>query len=181
IGYGITPQAMLGHSIGEYVAACLAGVLSVEDALMLVAARGRLMQQLPAGAMLAVALGEADVKSLIENRPVALAAVNAPSLCIVSGPADAIDLLERELGGVAGCQRLHTSHAFHSHMMDPIREHFLGLVKRVTLNMPATPYLSNVTGRWVSAAEATSHEYWADHLRQPVRFREGVEELLKEP
>ena len=182
IAYGITPQAMLGHSIGEYVAACLAGVLSLEDALMLVAARGRLMQQLPAGAMLAVALSEADLKPLLERKPLAVAAVNAPSLCVVSGPADAIGALERELGGgIAGCRRLRTSHAFHSQMMDPIRERFLGIVKRVTLNAPAIPYLSNVTGRWISAAEATSPDYWADHLRQTVRFREGVEELLTEP
>jgi acyl transferase domain-containing protein len=182
IAYGITPQAMLGHSIGEYVAACLAGVLLLEDALMLVAARGRLMQQMPAGAMLAVALSEADLKPLLERKPLAVAAVNAPSLCVVSGPADAIGALERELGGgVAGCRRLRTSHAFHSQMMDPIRERFLGLVKRVTLNTPAIPYLSNVTGSWVSSAEATSPDYWADHLRQTVRFREGVEELLKEP
>jgi len=182
IACGVTPQAMLGHSIGEYVAACLAGVLSLEDALLLVAARGRLMQQLPAGAMLAVALSEPDVKALLENKPLALAAVNAPSLCIVSGPTEAIDQLERELsGGIAGCRRLHTSHAFHSQMMAPIREDFLELVKRITLNAPAIPFLSNVTGRWISAAEATSPEYWADHLRQTVRFREGVEELLKEP
>jgi acyl transferase domain-containing protein len=182
IAYGIKPQAMLGHSIGEYVAACLAGVLSLEDALLLVAARGRLMQQVPAGAMLAVALSEPEVKPLLENRPLALAAVNAPSLCVVSGPTEAVDRLERELSdeGV-GCRRLRTSHAFHSEMMDPIREPFIELVKQVTLSAPNLPYLSNVTGRWISAAEATSPDYWADHLRQTVRFQEGVEELLKEP
>ena len=182
IACGVTPQAMLGHSIGEYVAACLAGVFSLEDALMLVAARGRLMQQLPAGAMLVVTLSEPDVKPLLADKPLALAAVNAPSLCVVSGPIDAVEQLERELdGGVAGCRRLHTSHAFHSQMMTPARERFLELVKRVTLNEPGMPFLSNVTGGWISAAEATSPEYWADHLRQTVRFREGVEELLKEP
>src|SRR5207237_8479895 len=119
IAYGVKPQAMLGHSIGEYVAACLAGVLSLEDALLLVAARGRLMQQLPAGAMLAIALSAAEVKPLLARKPIALAAVNAPSLCVVSGPTEPIDQMERQLGGDGvGCRRLRTSHAFHSEMME---------------------------------------------------------------
>jgi acyl transferase domain-containing protein/acyl carrier protein len=182
IAYGVKPQAMLGHSIGEYVAACLAGVLSLEDALLLVAARGRLMQQLPAGAMLAIALSEAEVKPLLANKPIALAAVNAPSLCVVSGPTEAIDQMERQLGsdGVI-CRRVRTSHAFHSEMMESVRGPFREQVNQVSLSAPNLPYLSNVTGRWISAAEATSPDYWANHLRETVRFQKGVEELLKEP
>src|SRR6185312_15915626 len=129
--WGVHPEAMLGHSLGEYVAACLAGVFSLEDALALVAARGRLMQALPAGAMLAVPLSEAELAPLL-GEAVSLAAINAPALCVASGPADAIDALEQRLAarGVTG-RRLHTSHAFHSAMMDPVLDAFAAEVARV--------------------------------------------------
>ncbi|MEP0883297.1 SDR family NAD(P)-dependent oxidoreductase [Trichocoleus sp. ST-U3] len=181
MSWGISPQAMLGHSIGEYVAACLAGVMSVEDALALVAIRGRLMQQMPAGAMLAVSLPEAEVKSLL-NEKLSLAATNAPSLCVVSGTLDAVDAIEAQLTakGVE-CRRLHTSHAFHSQMMDSILEPFIEEVKKVKLNPPQIPFISNVTGTWITAAEATDPGYWATHLRQTVRFSEGISTLLQQP
>ncbi|MEP0859277.1 SDR family NAD(P)-dependent oxidoreductase [Trichocoleus sp. DQ-U1] len=181
MSWGISPQAMLGHSIGEYVAACLAGVMSVEDALALVAIRGRLMQQMPAGAMLAVSLPEAEVKSLL-NEKLSLAASNAPSLCVVSGTLDAVDAIEAQLTakGVE-CRRLHTSHAFHSQMMDSILEPFIEEVKKVKLNPPQIPFISNVTGTWITAAEATDPGYWATHLRQTVRFSEGISTLLQQP
>ncbi|HEX7955463.1 MAG TPA: type I polyketide synthase, partial [Pyrinomonadaceae bacterium] len=178
--WGVRPAALIGHSVGEYVAACVAGVLSLEDALRLVAARGRLIQQMPAGAMLAVSLAPAQVRAYL-NDDLALAAVNAPQLCVVSGPRAAVDELEQQLGrdGV-GCQRLHTSHAFHSRMMEPVLGAFAEEVKKVTLRPPQIPYVSNVTGRWVTAAEATDPLYWTRHLRETVRFAEGLAELRKE-
>ncbi|SDS42428.1 hybrid non-ribosomal peptide synthetase/type I polyketide synthase [Opitutus sp. GAS368] len=177
---GIRPAAMLGHSLGEYVAACLAGVFTLEDALALVAARARLVQQQPAGAMLAVRLPEAGVTGLI-SPPLALAAVNAPNLCVVSGPIGAIAALETRLGeGGTACRRLATSHAFHSEMMEPVRDAFLAEVRKVKLSPPQLPYVSNVTGRWITAAEATDPAYWAGHLRQPVRYADGIGTLFRE-
>jgi acyl transferase domain-containing protein len=178
--WGIEPRAMIGHSIGEYVAACLAGVVSLEDALVLVAARGRLMQELPSGAMLSVGLAEDQVCSLLGAR-LSIAAVNATSTCVVSGPTDDVDALERRLKEQdTACQRLHTSHAFHSAMMEPILETFTRLVQKIKLYAPTIPYISNVSGRWITATEATDASYWAHHLRQAVRFGEGVRELMKE-
>jgi acyl transferase domain-containing protein/acyl carrier protein len=181
LSWGVRPQAMIGHSIGEYVAATLAGVFSLEDALTLVAARGRLMQQLPEGRMLAVPLPEEEVYLLLGEK-LSLAAVNGPSLCTVSGPTDAVDALQNWLveQGVV-CRRLHTSHAFHSAMMEPILRPFTEQVKKVRLKPPQIPYVSNVTGAWIKTEEATAPNYWARQLRQTVRFAEGVGQLLKEP
>ncbi|PTL75146.1 type I polyketide synthase [Vitiosangium sp. GDMCC 1.1324] len=180
MSWGLKPQAMIGHSIGEYVAACLAGVFSLEDALALVAARGRLMQQMPAGAMLALPMTEAQVLPLL-GAELSLAAVNSPETCVVAGPIPAIDALAEKLTaqGVS-TNRLHTSHAFHSSMMDPILDAFREQVRRVSRQVPQLPYLSNVTGKWITAEEATSPDYWAKHLRQAVRFADGLSELLKE-
>jgi acyl transferase domain-containing protein len=179
--WGVVPRAMIGHSIGEYVAACLADVFSLEDALKLVAARGRLMQELPAGAMLAVSTGEQEIRSLI-GEGISLAAINAPDRCVVSGSPDAVEALEHLLGakGLA-CSRLHTSHAFHSGMMEPILEPFKKLVKRLELRGPQTPFISNVTGTWITQDETTDPNYWANHLRTTVRFGDGLSELLNEP
>jgi acyl transferase domain-containing protein/acyl carrier protein len=176
--WGVRPQAMIGHSIGEYVAACLAGVMALEDALRLVAARGRLMSSLPAGRMCAVSLAEEALLPLLPPG-LALAAVNGPALCVVSGPSDALEafaatLTEREITH----RMLHTSHAFHSQMMDPILEAFAAEVARVPLSPPQIPYLSNVSGAWITAAEATDPRYWVTHLRQTVRFAAGIRTLL---
>lgn len=178
--WGVRPQAMIGHSIGEYVAACLSGVFSLEDALQLVAARGRLMQQAASGAMLAVPLSEKDVEPLLGEK-LSLAAVNGPSSCVVSGLAESISELEAHLNekGLA-CRRLHTSHAFHSALMEPLLIPFTEQVKGVKISPPGLPYVSNVTGNWITAAEATDPGYWARHLRQTVRFADGLERLLKE-
>jgi len=179
--WGVRPRAMIGHSIGEYVAACLAGVFSLEDALALVAERGRLMQQLPAGAMLAVSLSEEELQPYL-NDGLYLAVINEPSLCVLSGPVEAIDQLEAGLAmKEIQCRRLHTSHAFHSAMMDPILEPFIELVGKVKLKRLRIPYISNVTGGWITAREATSPQYWANHLRQTVRFSDGLQTLFKEP
>lgn len=179
--WGVRPTAMIGHSIGEYVAATIAGVLSLEDALALVAARGKLMQALPSGSMLAVPLPEKELKPLL-GKTLALAAVNGPSACVVSGPTEAVEALESQLvsQGVES-RRLHTSHAFHSPMMEPILEAFTQRVKQVNLKPPQIPYLSNVTGTWITPQEATTPSDWATHLRQTVRWAESLQELLREP
>jgi acyl transferase domain-containing protein/acyl carrier protein len=178
--WGVQPEAMIGHSIGEYVAACLAGVFTLEDALRLVAARGKLVQQMPAGAMLAVSLSPQRILDYLHEE-LSLAASNGPNLCVVSGPLTALGELEQRLAleGVK-CQRLLTSHAFHSGMMDPVLSAFTEEVKKVQLRSPQIRYLSNVTGRWITSEEATEPLYWARHLRQTVRFAEGVAELRKE-
>ncbi|MDF5714251.1 MAG: beta-ketoacyl synthase N-terminal-like domain-containing protein [Rhizonema sp. NSF051] len=181
MAWGVRPSAMIGHSIGEYVAATLAGVFSLEDALVLVAARGQLMQQIPAGDMLAVPLSEKEVQSMLDEE-LALAAINAPSLCVVSGSRLAIDELHNRLieEGV-DCRRLHTSGAFHSQMMEPIIAPLMAQVQKIKLNAPQIPFLSNVTGTWITVSEATDSSYWAKHLRQTVRFAEGIAELVQQP
>lgn len=174
---GVRPRAMLGHSLGEYVAACLAGVFSLEDALALVAERGRLMQALPAGAMLAVPLPEEEVLPLL-GPELSLAAVNGPARAVVSGPEEAVAALEAELArrGAAG-RRLHTSHAFHSGMMEPILAPFAERVRSTRLNAPELPFVSNLTGAWITREEAASPDYWARHLRSAVRFADGLRTL----
>jgi acyl transferase domain-containing protein/SAM-dependent methyltransferase/acyl carrier protein len=179
--WGLGPHAMIGHSIGEYVAACLAGVFSLEDALALVAARGKLIQQLPPGAMLAVPLSEGEVQPYLGKR-LSLAAINGPNLCVVSGLDDAVAGLQNQLAERdVECRRLETSHAFHSEMMNPILQPFTEQVKKVNLNPPRINYLSNVTGTWMKAAEATDPSYWSRHVRHTVRFAEGLQELFREP
>jgi len=178
--WGVQPAAMIGHSIGEYVAATLAGVFSLEDALALVSARGKLMQALPGGAMLSVQLSEAEIRPWLEtDSRLALAAINTPGLVAVSGPFDAIDTLEQALEQAGhGVRRLHTSHAFHSAMMQPILEPFAQLVAQAAPKPPTTRFISNVTGDWITAEQATDPTYWARHLRQTVRFADGVGQLL---
>ncbi len=177
LSWGVVPAAMIGHSVGEYVAACLAGTIGLEDALALVAARGKLIQQLPGGAMLSVSLPEADLLPLL-GPELALAAVNGPALCAVAGPEPAVKALEALLKtrGVS-CSRLHTSHAFHSWMVEPAVEPFVDLVRQGRLHPPTIPFISNVTGRWIRPEEALDPQYWGQHLRQPVRFAAGLEQL----
>ncbi|MGV2831538.1 beta-ketoacyl synthase N-terminal-like domain-containing protein [Myxosarcina sp. GI1(2024)] len=180
ISWGISPVAAIGHSIGEYVAACLAGVFSLEDALKLVAIRGRLMQQLPKGAMLSVALTEEAIQSYL-NEELSLAVTNAPTNCVVSGTESAIEELQQELErSDVNCRRLHTSHAFHSAMMDSILEVFKEEVEKVNLNPPELPFISNLTGTWITTSEATAPDYWTKHLRHTVRFNTGIAELIED-
>ena len=181
LSWGVVPEAMIGHSIGEYVAACLAGVMTLEDAVAVVALRGRLMQEVPSGAMLAVPLPAAEVSDLL-GEDVSIAAVNAPGHAVLSGPHAAIAEVERRLAarGIEG-QRLVTSHAFHSAMMDPLLESFGERISRVALSPPQIPYVSNVTGTWIQPDEAASAAYWVRHLRGTVQFAAGVETLLAEP
>jgi len=179
---GVQPQGMIGHSIGEYVAACLSGVFSLEDALSLVALRGRLMQSLPAGAMLAVSMPEGEAASWLREHDVDLAVVNAPNQCVWSGPTESIEREETALAG-HGIQtvRLRTSHAFHSRMMDPILEAFRARVSDTARRPPAIPWVSNVTGDWIAAEQATDPRYWTNHLRQTVRFADGIRTLRRAP
>jgi amino acid adenylation domain-containing protein len=178
---GVMPDAMAGHSLGEYVAAAVAGVLGEEDALALVAERARLVEELPAGAMLAVPLGAAEVEPLLRDG-LALAASNAPGLSTVSGPTEAVAALEAELAGRGiAARRLAASHAFHSPAMEPVAERLASLVRSMELHPPRIPFVSNVTGRWITAEEATDPEYWAGHLCRTVRFAEGMRELLAAP
>lgn len=181
MSWGVHPVAMIGHSVGEYVAACLAGVFSLEDALALVTARGQLMQQLPSGSMLAVPLSEKEVQPWL-GETLSLATINGVSACVISGATEAISVLQNQLS-VAGIEsrRLHTSHAFHSQMMEPILDAFQARVEQVHLTSPQIPYISNLTGTWITAQESTSSAYWAAHLRQTVRFAEGLQVLLKQP
>ena len=179
MSWGVQPAAMIGHSLGEYVAACLAEVFSLEDSLTLIAARGRTMQALPSGMMLAVRLPEPEVKPLLSEN-ISLAAVNAATACVVSGPSDAIKTFQRQLGERnVGCVALQTSHAFHSAMMERILAPFAALVQRIKRRPPQIPFVSNVTGTWITDAQADDPAYWATHLRQIVRFADGLTELFK--
>lgn len=179
--WGVQPEAMIGHSIGEFVAACLAGVFTLADALTLVCTRGRLMQAVSDGSMLAVPLSETAVQPYLTPM-VSLAAINAPDSCVVSGAHAAIDAVQSQLEADGYlCRRLHTSHAFHSAMMEPAVADFRTAVANVSRQLPQLPYISNVTGTWITAEQATSPDYWADQMRQPVYFANGIGELLHDP
>jgi acyl transferase domain-containing protein/acyl carrier protein len=178
--WGVRPAAMVGYSLGEYVAACLAEVLPLADMLALVAGRAELLDRLPAGAMLAVALPERELRPLLGEA--SIAAVNGPELSVAAGtPAAVAALAERLQARGAACRRLQTTHAFHSPMMEPAAAAFAELVARFRLRPPKVPYLSNVTGRWVTGAEAADPQHWVRHLLQPVRFMDCMQELLQTP
>ncbi|MGA3025704.1 MAG: amino acid adenylation domain-containing protein [Bryobacteraceae bacterium] len=178
--WGIRPRAMVGHSVGEFVAACLAGVFSLSDALSLVAARGRMMQDLPEGVMLSVRASAGEVRRYL-TAELALAAVNSPSLCVVSGPASAIESLEHSLNGAGiPCRRLRTSHAFHSPMVDPILAPLAERIRQIALHPPRIPYVSTLTGDWITPEQATSADYFARHCRDTVQFSAAVSRLQNE-
>nr|WP_295875038.1 type I polyketide synthase [uncultured Chitinophaga sp.] len=178
IAAGITPQSMIGHSIGEYVAACISGVFSFEDALRLVIKRGALMNSLPAGDMLSIAISPEEARSFL-NDEVSLAAVNAPEQVVLSGNTAAIGQLMRELDYQhIPYVKLRTSHAFHSVMQEPILASFRETLEQVTFRPPALPFISNLTGDYISHEQATSPDYWVKHLRQTVLFADGIKNTL---
>ncbi|MEO0835285.1 MAG: type I polyketide synthase, partial [Cyanobacteria bacterium J06642_3] len=179
--WGVIPEVLIGHSIGEYVAAAIAGVFSLEDALKIVATRAQLMQQQPAGVMLSVALSASEIEQYL-NEEVSLAVSNAPSLCAVSGKENAIAELETvlQIKGIA-CRRLKTSHGFHSSLMDGAIASLVAEIGKVELYSPQIPFISNVTGTWITNEQATNPEYWGQHLRQTVKFAEGIAEITQEP
>ena len=182
MGWGVRPQALMGYSIGEYVAACLSGVLTFEDALALVARRALMIEELPEGAMLAVPLGEAEVAPFLQNDALSLAAVNGPSTCVLSGGVAAIEAVEQEMRErQIPARRLQTTHAFHSKMTEALAGRLTELVKTFKLGEPQIPYISNVTGTWIKPEEATDPSYWARHMSGAVRFSEGVRELAQGP
>ena len=179
--WGVTPDVLAGHSVGEYVAACRAGVFSLEDAVALVSARGRLIQATPEGAMLSVLLPEGEVREWLTGA-VEVAAVNAPGTCTVSGPTSEIDSLQKRLVEAnVLCRRLRTSHAFHSPAMDEVIAPFTDVVRSVSLHAPRTPFFSGVTGTRITDRQATDPEYWGEHLRRPVLFSRITEALLSDP
>ncbi|ACB75252.1 type I polyketide synthase [Opitutus terrae] len=180
--WGIEPAALVGHSLGEYVAACVAGVFSFEDALGLVAARGALMQAQPPGGMLAVGLGEEPAAAVAAAHGLVIAAVNAGNACVLSGPLAAIEETARELAARdIAATRLETSHAFHSPMMEPVLAPLAAKVRAVERHAPRIPVASNVTGRWLTAEEARDPEYWARQVRAPVRFADNVTLVRERP
>lgn len=180
IRLGVTPAAMVGHSLGEFVAATLAGVISYEDALTAVAGRARLMSSLPGGSMLAVRLPARDLEPLLPAGA-DIAAINADSLCVASGPVEVIGQLEKTLASKdIVCRRLHTSHAFHSAMMDPAVPELRGVMRTIALSAPRIPIASSVTGTWLTAEEAGSVEYWAGHCRATVRFADALATVAAE-
>ncbi len=181
MSWGIQPAAMAGHSIGEYVAACLAGVLDLEDAVAVVAARGRLIQDMPPGAMLAVFLPEEGARELL-GPGLTLAAVNSNGLCVVAGAPSDIEGLERQLAhsGI-GHRRLRTSHAFHSPLVAGARDPLVETLTGVDLRPPRIPFCSNVTGTWITPEQAVDPQYWGEHLLAPVRFADDLTTLLQDP
>jgi acyl transferase domain-containing protein len=178
MSWGIRPCAMIGHSLGEYSAACVAGVFELEDALRIVAGRAHLMQARPAGAMLAVAATPTQLRHILPDT-LSIAAINDAKLCVVSGGIEEIATFERSLvaQGIT-TQRLRAAHAFHSVMMDDASEPLAALVKTVRRRRPQIPFVSNVSGTWFSDADALDDHYWSNHLRETVQFAEGLSTLL---
>jgi acyl transferase domain-containing protein len=176
--WGISPSSVLGHSLGAYAAACTAGVLSVAGALTLVVERGRLLGSLPAGAMLAVFLSEADLRSCLPD-DLSVAAVNDAAQCVVSGTADTVAEFQADLAarGIESRQ-LRSFSAFHSHLLDAVLNEFGSRVREVELRAPEIPWVSDMHGRMVSPDEARDPRYWVKHLRQTVRFADALSTAL---
>ncbi|MFD4375303.1 acyltransferase domain-containing protein [Streptomyces sp. NPDC058486] len=194
---GAAPAALAGYSVGEYTAACVAGVFPVEDALRLVTGRARLVDGLPPGAMLAVAAGpealHGPLDGLMEGPmdgpldgllpgPLSLAALNGPEQTVLSGPVEAVEEAERRLTGAGlACRGLATAHAYHSTMTEPLTGPLEELLAGVPLAPPAIPLLSNVTGTWLRDEEATSPAHWARQLSRTLRFSDELAEIWRLP
>ena len=181
LDWGVQPDRMVGHSMGEYVAACLAGVFSLEDALRLVAVRARLVNDLPLASMLAVMLGEDKLLPLLGEQ-LSISLINGPALCVVAGPVTAMAdfqsrLREREII----FRPVRNAHGFHSRMLEPMLDSFAREVKQVRLNAPRVPFISNVTGTWITSEQALDAGYWVDHARRTARFSDALDELWKLP
>ena len=180
MSWGLKPSAMIGHSMGEYTAAHLAGVFSLGDALTLVELRGKLFETLPEGGMLSVPMSEAELAPYMTPE-LSIAALNGPKLTVASGPVAAIDALQKALEAQEiEASRVRISVAAHSSMLVPILKEFGDFLARVTMKAPTLPFVSNLSGTWITAAEATDPQYWVRHLRNTVRFADGLQELLKD-
>ncbi|MEU8609654.1 acyltransferase domain-containing protein, partial [Actinoplanes sp. NPDC048791] len=179
---GVRPDAMIGHSLGEYVAACVSGVFSLEQALAVVAVRGKLMGGTAPGAMLSVPLAAEDLVPYLGHEGVSIAAVNGGQSCVAAGEPEAIAAVRQVLQQRGVTTRLlRTQHAFHTAAMDPILAPFTAHLSTSTLRVPQIPFLSGATGTWITAAQATDPAYWATQLRHPVRFADGLSHLLGDP
>ena len=179
ISKGITPDTMIGHSIGEYAAACIAGVFTLEEALPRVCTRARLMQEMPAGLMVSFQEPQETIEKLIKGTEAAIATLNAPGTCVISGTFDAVEqALKKADEQSILYQRLRTSHAFHSSMMEPAQKEFLKYTCTLNCQSPKIPFISNLTGTWFSGHDAQNPRYWADHLRYPVLFSKGMQQLM---
>jgi len=178
---GVQPAVMLGHSLGEYVAACLSGVFSLEDALRIVTARGRLMQSMPAGAMTAIALTEAELAPFLQAG-CDIAAINGEQLCVLAGPLQAVEAAEKQLSARGLLpRRLHVAIASHSAMTESIVAELQQVVASVPRHAPRIPFISNVTGKPITAEQAVDPAYWGSHLRSTVRFADGLAVLFEAP
>lgn len=180
LAWGIEPNYVMGHSIGEFAAACVAGVFSLEDGLKMIAERGRAMEALPGGCMMSVRLPGKTVEPMLWG-DMAIGSYNGPELCVVAGPnAEVADLQKQLEADEVVCRHLYTSHAFHSPMMDSIVDPFAEFVGQFKLNKPSIPILSTVTSDWMTEDQATDARYWANHLRQPVQFSGAVTKMWDE-
>ncbi len=180
IKWGIEPTAMTGYSLGEYAAACISGVISLEDALRLVVKRAEIIDKLPGGVMVAAPLSEKELKTMISRYDISIATVNTPDLTVLGGSEEEIIKVEAEFRKrEIISRRLATTHAFHSKMMEGGREEFLRLLKTIEFSPPKIPYISNLTGTWIKDEEATDPAYWADHTCRTVRFSDGIKELME--
>ena len=178
---GVQPDLMIGHSMGENTAACLSGVLSYEDGLDLLIARGELMERAAEGVMISVNLAADELRPLLGDT-VDLAAVNAPELCVAAGTVDAIGALEKKLDErEVEYRRLPFTRAAHSRLYDPILADFRAVLERLELNPPQIPFISNRTGQLIEVEQATSPDYWVDHLRHTVHFADGLDTILNKP
>ena len=180
--YGIQPNALIGHSLGEYVAACLAGIFSFEDGVALVCQRGLLMASAPKGAMLAIECSIEDFEKLQKIVPgIELALHNASKHCVASGTLQEIELLAEQLkiNGMT-YQKLNVSHAFHSRLVGPIKDNFIDMLSNINFNTPNIPIISNLTGDWLSAKDAVEPNYWYQHLRNTVKLKSGLDTLAKD-
>jgi len=181
IELGLKPAYLLGHSLGEYTAACLSGIFTFEDALALVADRGRIMQTARKGSMISIPLSQIEIESMLTDDHLQVSVINAPERCVVSGTDEAVNILEKELKKKEiRISRLKTSHAYHSFLMDDILEEFASCFASITFNNPSIPIITNLTGSVHAMDKLKSPSYWVDQLRQPVNFEGGVSFLLKE-
>ncbi len=181
ISRNVRPSALIGHSVGEFTAACLAGILSLEEAMTIVALRGKMMQSLPSGQMTAVRLSAKELAPYLSDN-VVIGAINSPQLSVISGPPEAVMAVQADLErDQVVCRPLHTSHAFHSKMMDPILPTFREAVSQMNLRSPQIPIVSTVTGRWLTEEEAQSPDYWTSNLRSTVHFADSLKNLFTSP
>ncbi|MFC2145724.1 amino acid adenylation domain-containing protein [Acidobacteriota bacterium] len=182
MSWGIKPRAMVGYSFGEYVAACLSGVFSLKDALKLLVTRGKLIRELPPGMMLSVPLSKKELLPLLEgNDPLSISIENGAS-CVISGPVPAVESFEKQMKErKLLCMPLDSSHAIHSQMMQPILERLEKATAAITLNPPRIPYISTISGNWITVEDAVSPRYWARQLRETVCFSRGIQCLCREP